>query len=718
MLRVACAYEDDGFLWEANGHCGENRVPTRGGLAVPGHVGFGRGGGSCVQESADAQRTPSECGSACRPLPVRRETPRRVNDPFVLPSDDRTAHEGPEAAAVEDFPSSPIEASTAASSRRESCRQFLPSAGVSLEFPHFDALLASATPQPPGSTRGAGHTGQGARRDAVEAENPQAERRLFLEPPTASESAYGFGAVSGIPRPSLMKLESVLHEGTDASKPPLARPTHDLEGRHHEVTYAVSCREPTLRSLGAGAPDMAPLCVRPKQGALTSEPQPEGWRPRSRLVAARCGVEGLQGMRCELELEHCTASLRNRRKQESEKGGIAPSEEATVGWPDLADGAEPRRASLPCRLVPVNGKAAADNRPRRRRCDSPLILCGVKEAHDYKLHGASPSARTSSARPSGLFPIRRPPVRGVPDTPAGASRRGTAPASLSCVEGGRLRVQRCSRCTSEVDWAGRTEDRRASRSETLCRACWRSREMALWQQLTDWRACINGIHFLSLQKHYKYQLPNQEDSAAFSIHNKIEKRIFFVVTHTSEPAAAYLPGGWHMSLYLPNPTIQRDVLDVTDPKSTDAFTAIRADLPCGQSLLSYVSRPVITVNELVHCGESRTTIQKVLGYISTARSPSTALRIYDAKRHKILDIVRRTKGSKNRRLPQEWVAYRQNKSIAVKITLFLDEYKSIAGRDATIHFDDSTNSAMKMLAIVCLSYIQLLSFGRCAGAEI
>ncbi|KEP62628.1 UNVERIFIED_CONTAM: hypothetical protein HHA_295030 [Hammondia hammondi] len=731
--------EDEYFARSAPDRTCQIRVVDSGGRTLRTEADVARGS-CCVQESGGGgKRNHSECCSratrACdmgsrmfSPLLQSRGSNRRLLPPF----DDRAVvfPHGQEDGGFENFPPSPVDASTAASSRRESCRHFLPSATTSLDFPHIQALIASALSQPQGSGTGAPkHPGHGSgRRDAVEAES-RTERRLFLEPQTAIETLHRFDAVSETSESSRMIGESVLHEPIDAVEethtPRSATPTQDIElGRVAATTRcAVSRREPSALSRCRHTDDVETptSSVRLQHGDLTTDPQPRGCGSVSKLVPARCGLEAnRQWMRREPEQEHCGA-LRYRHTQETELKENAFSDDEHSACPECAVGAKFRCSSLPGRFVSVNNRdTTADKKRPLRGCDSPLIIFRRHETHESEFESTSCRKRTSEPTLRLLQRGKRQlPVRGHTDSSVVAPDRLAAcePATCNRINEGHIRLSQCSRCLSEINYPAEADEGYAT-SEVLCRPCWRSREISLWKQLTDWRAFIRGLHFLSLQKHYKYQLPNQVDSAAFSIHNRIEKRIFFVVSHTSEPAAAYLPGGWHMSLYLPNPTVQRDVLDVTDPKSTDAFTVIRADLPCGQSLFSYVSRPFMTVNELVHCGESRTTKQKALGYVSVPRSPSTVLRVHDAKRQKLLDIVRRTKGSKSRRLPQEWIAYRPNKNIAARITLFLDEYKSIAGRDATILFDDSTNSTTKMLALVCLCYIQLLSFGRCAGAEI
>ncbi|KYF39653.1 hypothetical protein TGARI_295030 [Toxoplasma gondii ARI] len=732
-------YEDEYCACRAPNRTCQIRVVDSGGRTLRTEADVARGS-CCVQEGGGGgKRNHSECCSratrACdmgsrmfSPLSQSRGTSRRLLPLF----DDREVvfPHGQEDGGLEDFPPSPVDASTAASSRRESCRHFLPSATASFDFPHIQALIASALSQPQGSGTGTPEHpchGSGSR-DALEAKS-RTERRLFLEPLTAIETLHRFDAVSETSESSRMNGESVLHEPIDAVEethtPRSATPAHGSELGRVAATMqcALSRREPSAlsRCRQTESVETPTSCVRLEHGDLTTDSQPRGCGSVSKIVPARCELEAnRQWMRREPEQEYC-GEPRYRHTQETELKENAFSDDEQSDCPDCAIGAKFRCSSLPGRFVSVNNiDTALDKKRPLRRCDSPLILFRRHETHESELETTSRRKRTSEPTSRLLQRGKRQlPVRGQTDSSAVAPDRLAArgPATCNRINEGHLRLRQCSRCLSEINHPADAEEDCAT-GEVLCRPCWRSREISLWKQLTDWRAFIRGLHFLSLQKHYKYQLPNQLDSAAFSVHNRIEKRIFFVVSHTSEPAAAYLPGGWHMSLYLPNPTVQRDVLDVTDPKSTDAFTVIRADLPCGQSLFSYVSRPLMTVNELVHCGESRTTKQKALGYVSMPRSPSTVLRVRDAKRHKLLDIVRRTKGSKSRRMPQEWIAYRPNKNIAARITLFLDEYKSIAGRDATILFDDSANPTTKMLALVCLCYIQLLSFGRCAGAEI
>ncbi|PHJ17101.1 hypothetical protein CSUI_009075 [Cystoisospora suis] len=181
------------------------------------------------------------------------------------------------------------------------------------------------------------------------------------------------------------------------------------------------------------------------------------------------------------------------------------------------------------------------------------------------------------------------------------SRRRSSGLELHRLADAAQKSHRCLRvcvsCKSEIP---HTQDSPWPDEQGLCRTCRTMEEVARWKELTDWRSHLEGVQFLSLQKHYKYELPDQPDSAAFSLHNKIEKRLFFAVTHTSEPSAAHLPMGWHMSLYVPDPETERDLLNVVDPQSREAVTVIRADRPSGCSLLSYVTRPPIIVRELIH----------------------------------------------------------------------------------------------------------------------
>ncbi|PFH31663.1 hypothetical protein BESB_026370 [Besnoitia besnoiti] len=662
--------------------------------------------GSCIQEgSALLQRVPSDCcsqatrASTSSCLSRRRSRPppsgaRKLIAAFAkgthAPPDKSASDEREDAVAVEELPFG-IEGLAAASSWRDSrwrllisprpCRELETAAGTHCEpaSPHSSSCSKAMAS---GRSAGAPCCDSSA---GGQPSNEESRRQPEL-PPVATGTTSSFFAASDSQSPvqnNFSDLEQTTWERGEKSSFPIAAPKQPAEreglvsgnGAHG----GPSATPPGGDGLGARTAGTASV-LRGEQKTLAEKPEERsGFRSTSKHETAGDVQEELclsrQPGRC-----HRQTSLCHLRATQSDREDEASSNEKGIEGPDLP-----------------------------RSCGDSPVVAAMQQAQSGALQAISSRSKPSSWLDGSESSKPTPPGRRH-TVGAGSSscwEKARSQVSFECVDGGCLRLRHCWSCRSALNDANR-----ARRHAALCRSCHNRRELARWKQMTDWRASVEGIQFLSLQKHYKYQLPNQLDSAAFSVHNKIEKRLFFVVTHTTEPRASHLPAGWHMSLYLPNPSIQHDVLNVTDPKSTEAFTVIRADRPCGHSLLSYVSRPPVTVKELVHCRESKTTKRKVLGYITMSRSPFTVLRVRDAQRHKLFDLVRHRKGNKERLLPQEWVAYGASKSQAMaEVTLFLDECKSIAGRDATFVTSGSKESR------VDASTAQMMSLAAALGVD-